>query len=71
MKVQIVDGSGGVIWSRGREDQSFFTSRAYAQDGTLSEIISALEDALEQAKGELLTWHDSDVVLNTGATSGA
>jgi hypothetical protein len=35
-------------------------SLGYLKDGTQQKIIAALEDALNQAKGERLCWNDGN-----------
>ncbi len=42
---------------------------SYAKDGTQQKIITALEDALSQAKGELLCSNYTDSVANVGAST--
>lgn len=51
MKVSI-ERNGEIIWYRNDKNQTGMTSTAYLKDGTQEEIVSALEMALYQAKGE-------------------
>jgi hypothetical protein len=57
MKV-IIEHEGSVIWGRDTESNQGIACTAYTKDGTQEKIISALELALEQAKGELLCGND-------------
>lgn len=50
MIVRIYDERGDVLWSRG--GRSGVTSLSHREDGTIDEIILALELALHHAKGE-------------------
>lgn len=52
MKVQVLNGSGEVIWSYDHETLEGFTSTAYLEDGTQHQIVTALEVAHQQATGE-------------------
>ncbi|HEX3560232.1 MAG TPA: hypothetical protein VHU19_13585 [Pyrinomonadaceae bacterium] len=62
MRVQIINDAGEVIWERGRG--KIITSRAYANDGTLDEIVAVLKDALKQAEGQLISFQEVDTVVN-------
>ncbi|MEM7889023.1 Rrf2 family transcriptional regulator [Morganella morganii] len=59
MKVAI-EVNGDVIWFRNEEKKEGMASLGYIKDGTQQKIVSALEDALAQAKAEL--WSNQDVV---------
>lgn len=53
MEVSIIDG-GKVIWMRNGVTQEGVASIQYLKDGTQQNIIAALEEALFQAKGQLM-----------------
>lgn len=53
MKVAI-EVNGEVIWYRDSEKQEGMASLGYLRDGTQQKIIAALEEALFQAKGQML-----------------
>jgi hypothetical protein len=59
MKVAI-EVNGEVIWYRDSETLEGMASLGYLKDGTQQKIIAALEDALNQAKGERLCWNDGN-----------
>lgn len=59
MKVAI-EVNGEVIWFRNSETLEGMASLGYLKDGTQQKIIAALEDALNQAKGEHLCWNDGN-----------
>lgn len=59
MKVSI-EKNGQVIWCRDSETLEGMASLGYLKDGTQQKIITALEDALFQAKGQLLLPDDVD-----------
>ncbi|CAM8223340.1 Rrf2 family transcriptional regulator [Klebsiella michiganensis] len=59
MKVAI-EVNGEVIWYRDSETLEGMASLGYLKDGTQQKIIAALEDALNQAKGEHLCWNDGN-----------
>ncbi|HBV9941865.1 TPA: Rrf2 family transcriptional regulator [Klebsiella aerogenes] len=59
MKVAI-EVNGEVIWFRNGETLEGMACTSYLKDGTQQKIITALEDALNQAKGEQLCWNDGD-----------
>ncbi|ECE7751933.1 Rrf2 family transcriptional regulator [Salmonella enterica subsp. enterica serovar Ngili] len=61
MKVEIKN-DGEVIWSRDSVSLEGVASLGYLRDGTQQKIIATLEDALAQAKGELLCGDDFDAV---------
>lgn len=63
MKI-LVEHNSKVIWMRDNETSEGVACRSYIKDGVQQKIIAALEDALAQAKGELLCWNDSDAVSN-------
>lgn len=48
----LIERNGETIWYRNDKDKTGMTSTAYLKDGTQKEIVSALEMALAQAKGE-------------------
>ncbi|HDG8169511.1 TPA: Rrf2 family transcriptional regulator [Klebsiella pneumoniae] len=53
MKVAI-EVNGEVIWCRDSDKQEGMVSLGYLKDGTQQKIIAALEEALFQAKGQML-----------------
>lgn len=53
MKVAI-EVNGEVIWYRDSETLEGMASLGYLKDGTQQKIIAALEEALLQAKGQML-----------------
>lgn len=53
MKVAI-EVNGEVIWYRDSDKQEGMVSLGYLKDGTQQKIIAALEEALFQAKGQML-----------------
>lgn len=53
MKVAI-EVNGEVIWYRDSDKQEGVASLVYLKDGTQQKIIAALEEALFQAKGQML-----------------
>ncbi|WP_411165249.1 Rrf2 family transcriptional regulator [Klebsiella oxytoca] len=53
MKVAI-EVNGEVIWYRDSDKQEGMASLGYLRDGTQQKIIAALEEALFQAKGQML-----------------
>lgn len=53
MKVAI-EVNGEVIWYRDGDKQEGMASLGYLKDGTQQKIIAALEEALFQAKGQML-----------------
>ncbi|EOA6085190.1 TPA: Rrf2 family transcriptional regulator [Klebsiella pneumoniae] len=53
MKVAI-EINGEVIWYRDSDKQEGVASLGYLKDGTQQKIIAALEEALFQAKGQML-----------------
>ena len=53
MKVAI-EVNGEVIWYRDSDKQEGVASLGYLKDGTQQKIIAALEEALFQAKGQML-----------------
>ncbi|HCM5107337.1 Rrf2 family transcriptional regulator [Klebsiella pneumoniae] len=53
MKVAI-EVNGEVIWYRDSDKQEGVASLSYLKDGTQQKIIAALEEALFQAKGQML-----------------
>lgn len=59
MKIAI-EQNGKVIWMRDTTTLEGVACTNYVKDGTQQRIITALEDALAQAKGELLCWDNRD-----------
>ncbi|MDU6432041.1 MAG: Rrf2 family transcriptional regulator [Pantoea sp.] len=55
MKITVIE-AGEVIWMRDSETGEGIASKGYVQDGTQQKLIAVLEEALEQAKSELLCW---------------
>ncbi|HBY8127221.1 Rrf2 family transcriptional regulator [Klebsiella pneumoniae] len=53
MKVAI-EVNGEVIWYRDIDKQEGMASLGYLKDGTQQKIIAALDEALFQAKGQML-----------------
>lgn len=53
MKIAI-EVNGEVIWYRDSDKQEGMASLGYLKDGTQQKIIAALEEALFQAKGQML-----------------
>lgn len=52
MQVRILDESGEVIWSQG--EKSGMTFLSHREDGTIHQIIAALESALAETRNESL-----------------
>lgn len=63
MKI-IVEKDGETIWMRDGETLEGMACTGYAKDGTQQKIITVLEEALTQAKGELLCWNNSDAMTD-------
>lgn len=59
MKVAIIENQE-TIWMRDAITQNGVASIGYLKDGTQQKIIAALEDALLQAKGQLMLSDDVD-----------
>ena len=59
MKVMI-ESSGEIIWSRAPLTGEGIASKGHMKDGTQQKIIAVLESALSQAKGEALSWDNTD-----------
>ncbi|MDU5454477.1 MAG: Rrf2 family transcriptional regulator [Pseudescherichia vulneris] len=59
MKVAIIENQE-TIWMRDAITQNGVVSIEYLKDGTQQKIIAALEDALLQAKGQLMLSDDVD-----------
>lgn len=55
LRARIVDENGEIIWERGQ-------GRGITTDGTLEEIVTLLEDALKQAKGQLISFREVDAI---------
>ncbi|HBQ8821584.1 TPA: Rrf2 family transcriptional regulator [Klebsiella pneumoniae] len=49
-----IEVNGEVIWYRDSDKQEGVASLGYLKDGTQQKIIAALEEALFQAKGQML-----------------
>lgn len=72
MRVTVTTPEGKVVWAHGvarNGNRSGIACTAYLSDGTQKQIISALELALNQAKGEISTFDDGDGMLNIGAAT--
>lgn len=67
MKIRIFNDADDLVWER--EKNKGITSRSYAKDGTLAEIIATLKEALNQAEGELLSFDHIDGVADVGASA--
>ncbi|PNM24624.1 Rrf2 family transcriptional regulator [Yersinia enterocolitica] len=59
MKINCIEG-GQIIWMRNPATLEGMASNNYLKDGTQEKIISALEDALLQAKGEQSSRNNTD-----------
>ncbi|BBK13558.1 MULTISPECIES: immunoglobulin domain-containing family protein [Klebsiella] len=59
MKVAI-EVNGEVIWFRNGETLEGMACTSYVKDGTQQKIITALDDALTQAKSEMLVFDNVD-----------
>ncbi|MEI2606142.1 Rrf2 family transcriptional regulator [Erwinia aphidicola] len=57
MKVAITEMEQ-CLWMRDGSTGEGIASKGYIKDGTQEKIIAALEEALLQAKSELLCWND-------------
>ena len=68
MKVEIKNG-GEVIWARDSNSLEGIASLGHLKDGTQQKIITALEETLSQAKGELLCSDDADSVANISTSA--
>ncbi|ECC6921635.1 Rrf2 family transcriptional regulator [Salmonella enterica] len=55
-----VSDKDDVLWMRDRATQKGIMSLGYLKDGTQQRIIAALEDALFQAKSQLLLSRDDE-----------
>lgn len=60
LKVTVSD-KDDVLWMRDSATLEGIMSLGYLKDGTQQRIITALEDALEQAKGQMSCWSDDSV----------
>jgi hypothetical protein len=71
MKVS-VSSESGLLWSNelAGDQRSCFTSTGYLQDGTQEKIISALQDALAQARGQSGRFDEADIISKGGPSSG-
>lgn len=67
MRVEVRDDDGELIWSR--SPVGGFTSNAYGADGTLNRLEQALEQALDQCRGELAISMNSDRVADLGGAT--
>lgn len=68
MKV-IVERCGVISWFRDDEKMEGMGSVGYVKDGTQDEIISALENALYQARNEKLCWENINRMPNVSTTT--
>ncbi|WP_338494307.1 Rrf2 family transcriptional regulator [Erwinia aphidicola] len=57
MKVTITE-MDQCLWMRDGSTGEGVASKGYIKDGTQEKIIAALEEALRQAKSELLCWNN-------------
>lgn len=62
----IIDSEGETIWMRDAKSNIGITCMAYEKDGMKEKIISALEEALKQAKSQSLGWDDRNRMTDTG-----
>ncbi|BFT80925.1 hypothetical protein GVv1_17170 [Enterobacter pseudoroggenkampii] len=63
MRIEISE-NGQVIWMRDTKTLEGLACTSYVKDGTQLRIITALEGALVQAKGEHLCWDNTDAVTD-------
>ena len=68
MKVEIKNG-GEVILARDLNSLEGIGSLGHLKDGTQQKIITALEEALSQGKGEFLCSDDADSVANISTSA--
>lgn len=68
MEVSIIE-NGEVIWMRNATTSVGVACTNYLKDGTQQKIIAALEEALSQAKSEMLSWNDTDGMFDVCTTS--
>lgn len=68
MRIELSE-NGQVIWMRDTKTTEGVACRNYVKDGTQLKIITALEDALSQANGELLCSDHAYSVANVGAST--
>ena len=68
MRTEISE-NGQVIWMRDTKTLEGLACTNYAKDGTQQRIITVLEDALNQANGELLCSDHADSMANVGAST--
>lgn len=67
MRVIVETLDGERLWERTPEGG--VTSTSYAADGTLEKIVTALEEALLQARGETSSLDDAHPVADVGITA--
>ncbi|EOQ50823.1 hypothetical protein WC7_01687 [Citrobacter sp. KTE151] len=70
MKVECLDDNDQLLWSYDTTNQQNITDMCFLKDGTQQTIITALENACTQAKGQILLSDDvngvSDICTMTG-----
>ncbi len=67
LHIQLRDSSDDLLWAAG--GGKGFTSATYAEDGTLTEVIAALETALEAARFELRGLNVAEAGADVGRAS--
>lgn len=67
MKILVTDDAGNTLWER--NGSAGMTCRSYAADDTLSQVVTALGDAVAQARFELRAFQVADVVPNVGGSA--
>ena len=72
MFVDVRDEDGTIVWEHGTDacQRMGITCTTYVRDGTIQQVIEALELALSQARGELRVFDDSNRVLDRGSATG-
>lgn len=68
MKV-VISEKNNIVWMRNSTTQEGVASQDYLKDGTQQNIITALEDALLQAKSEMLCRDNGDGVADACAST--
>lgn len=59
MNIKIFEANK-LVWMKDSESGEGFASRGYIKDGRQQKIIAALEEALMQARAEILCWNNRD-----------